>query len=159
MVLRRDGMTVNKDEETGTATGDRKPVSGGKLVVSGYAGRLTVSQAEVLFKTSIMLGMDSNDVVISPRPSNTKEEAAEYVRIFGTEKHLVVVTSAIHMPRAVKLFKKSVVKVIPAPTNFIIKHGSVKNPWGWIPSSENISMMEQAIHEYAGLLWMWMGGG
>ena len=92
-------------------------------------------------------------------PDIRKYQAEEYVRIFGTGKHLIVVTSAIHMPRAVKLFKRAGVKVIPAPTNFIIKHGSVRNPWGWVPSSENISMWEQAMHVYVGMLWAGVGGG
>jgi uncharacterized SAM-binding protein YcdF (DUF218 family) len=149
----RSGARRSQIPRSGTGS-----ATGGKLIVSGYAGRLSVSQAEVLYKTAIMLGIDSTDIILSPLPANTKEEAEQYIKMCGPEKELIVVTSAVHMPRAVKLFKKVGVKVIPAPTNYIIKHGSVKNPSGWIPSSENISMMEQAIHEYAGLLWAGMGG-
>jgi len=124
-----------------------------KLVVSGYSGKSKLSQAEVLYNTALMLGIDSAALVKSERPSNTREEAEEYVKLFGTEETLVLVTSAIHMPRAVMTFERAGVKVIPAPTNFLIKHGTVKNPWRWVPKAQNILIMEQAIHEYAGILW------
>jgi uncharacterized SAM-binding protein YcdF (DUF218 family) len=129
-----------------------------QLIVSGYGGRSKISQALVMKRTAIMLSIDSSHIKMSLFPSNTREEAAQYVGLFGTKTPLVVVTSAIHMPRAVMLFEKAGVKVIPAPTDFLIKRGSVKDRWGWMPSAGNIQMMEAAIHEYVGIVWAKVGG-
>jgi len=139
-------------------SGNRHQASGVKLIVSGYAGRSELSQAEVLYRTAIILGMDSSNIMISHLPSNTREEAEEYVNRFGRKKPLIIVTSAIHMPRAVMLFEKAGIKVIPAPANHILKYGSVKNPWRWIPKSDNVQMLETALHEYAGITWARLGG-
>jgi uncharacterized SAM-binding protein YcdF (DUF218 family) len=152
------GKKAEEDNDNQPITDNRLLNTNIKLVVSGYSGRSKLPQAEVLYQTALMLGMDSADIVLSPLPSNTTAEAKEYIKKFGTEKLLVVVTSAIHMPRAILLFKEARVTVIPAPTNFILKYGSVKGPWRWLPSAGNIQMMEQAVHEYAGILWAKLGG-
>jgi uncharacterized SAM-binding protein YcdF (DUF218 family) len=78
--------------------------------------------------------------------------------MFGKNRPVVVVTSAIHMPRAIMLFRKAGVKAVAAPTNHILKYGSVKDPWGWVPGSGNVGMMEAAVHEYVGMVWAWVGG-
>jgi uncharacterized SAM-binding protein YcdF (DUF218 family) len=105
-----------------------------------------------------MLGVDSTDIVMSPLPANTREEAAEYVKKFGKKNSLIVVTDAIHMPRAVILFEKAGVKVIPAPTNFLVKKSTSRSPFSWMTSAENVRVMEAAIHEYAGMAWAKLGG-
>ncbi|MBK7712495.1 MAG: YdcF family protein [Bacteroidales bacterium] len=38
---------------------------------------------------------------------------------------LILVTDAIHMPRAMMIFRKLDIEPIPAPTNHIIKHSSL----------------------------------
>jgi uncharacterized SAM-binding protein YcdF (DUF218 family) len=125
-----------------------------KIIVSGYAGKGKISQAEVLYRNALMLGVDSSALIVSSKSSNTEEEAREYLRLCGSSRKLVIVTSAIHMPRAMMIFKSAGIDVIPAPTNHLIKYGSVKNKLGWVPSAGNISMMEQAMHEYVGILWV-----
>ncbi len=62
------------------------------------------------------------------------------------------------MPRVMLLFKKAGLNPIAAPTNQIIKYGSVKYRWRWMPSAGYIGMMEAVIHEYAGILWTIVGG-
>ncbi len=85
-------------------------------------------------------------------------EAEEYVKNFRSENKLIVVTSDIHMPRAMLLFRRAGLDPIAAPTNQLIKYGSVKYPWRWMPSAGYIGMMESVIHDYAGILWTLAGG-
>ena len=63
------------------------------------------------------MGIDSASMVIQSLPSNTRMEAEEYVKNFGTENKLIVVTSANHMPRAIMLFHKVGIDAIAAPAN------------------------------------------
>ncbi|MCK9414434.1 MAG: YdcF family protein [Prolixibacteraceae bacterium] len=127
---------------------------GSTLVTSGWSGRREdVPQAEVLAKTAILLGVDSARVVKQILPENTRMEATEYKRLFGDTAPLVIVTSAIHMYRAMYWFQKAGLNPIPAPTCHLVKKGKKSSPWYWIPSSNNIRKMESAMHEYAGIVW------
>ena len=117
-----------------------------------------IPQAKVLANTALLLGVDSSRIKMQTEPKNTWIEAQEYKRLFGDTVQLVLVTSAVHMPRAMYLFRKAGLKPIPAPANHLIKEGTEKNPWFWVPSSENIRKTEAAVHEYVGMLWYKSGG-
>jgi uncharacterized SAM-binding protein YcdF (DUF218 family) len=135
-----------------------KMIPDSRLILSGYGERSEISNALVYYRTALILGIDSVSMVIQALPSNTRMEAAEYVKNFGTENKLIVVTSANHMPRAIMLFHRAGIFPIAAPTNFFLKYGSHKYPWRWIPSSENVVIMEAAIHEELGIMWEKSGG-
>jgi|WetSurSiteA1Bulk_404760.scaffolds.fasta_scaffold00362_5 uncharacterized SAM-binding protein YcdF (DUF218 family) len=129
-----------------------------KLIFSGFKGRLSVSQADVSAMTAIALGVGQSDIKSLTTTRTTYDEAHTYFSSFGNNSSLILVTDAIHMPRAVRLFKDAGLDPIPAPTNHIIKKDSEKKPFSWFPSSENISKMEDVVHEYTGLVWYWLGG-
>ena len=83
---------------------------------------------------------------------DTRQEAEMFKLQFGTQKPVVLVTSAYHMPRAVRNFRKLGIRVIPAPTDFRIKSGKF-----WVsdllPSSENLRISEIALHEFLGIIY------
>ena len=84
-------------------------------------------------------------------------EASEYIRLFSDIAHIILVTSAVHMRRAIFAFQKEGLDPVPAPTNHLIKKDENYNQWIGFPSSEKIKKMESAVHEYAGLLWYELG--
>jgi uncharacterized SAM-binding protein YcdF (DUF218 family) len=133
-------------------------IPGSRIILSGYSGKTIEPQAIVLYKTAKLLGVDTSSMAFQTRPANTLREAEEYIKNFGRSRTLIVVTSDIHMPRAMMHFRNVGLDPIPAPANELIKYGSRKYIWRWIPSSGNIQMMEEAMHEYAGILWEKMGG-
>ena len=130
---------------------------GSRLILSGYGGDSQVTQAMVLYRTALLVGVDSASMAVQEKPANTGQEAEEYVKNFGSGRKLIVVTNDIHMPRAIRLFRKAGVDPVPAPTNQVIKYGS-KKKIPWLPSAGYISMMEETMHEYAGILWTIAGG-
>ena len=130
-----------------------------KLVFSGYAGRQKLAQADVLALAAQELGIDSTVIQTIPEPWNTKNEAREYFKRFGTTSKLYLVTDAAHMPRAIMHFKKAGLKPIPAPINFVIKKKLVLSSYtDYFPGSQNIRFMEIVIQEYLGILWAIIGG-
>jgi uncharacterized SAM-binding protein YcdF (DUF218 family) len=134
-------------------------VEGSVLVTSGWSGkREAIPQAEVLAQTAVLLGVDSARIKKQILPKNTWMEASEYKRLFGDTATLVLVTSAIHMPRAMYLFQKAGLNPLPAPTDHLIKKGEKTNPLFWMPKAGNIAKTESAIHEYVGILWYKIGG-
>jgi uncharacterized SAM-binding protein YcdF (DUF218 family) len=122
-----------------------------KLIVSGYNGDDEQTQAIVLKNTAKSLGVNEKDIYLQEQPKNTKEEAQSYFAKFGKTGTLIVVTSASHMPRAIREFQKVGLNPIAAPTNHIIKN-SKNESIKWLPSSSCIKNMEIAIHEYVGMI-------
>jgi len=135
-----------------------KMIPGSNLITSGYAGSLSISQAELLKENAVMLGVDSSRIRTITTTRNTIDEANTYKEKFGSAGTIIVVTDAIHMPRAMMLFKKAGLSPIPAPTNHLLKKNTAASPFSWMPASGNISLMELAMHEYVGLLWATTGG-
>lgn len=131
----------------------QKMIPGSNLILSGFDKKSKQSEAFVYYRTALSLGIDSCNMKLQSLPSNTQMEAEEYARNFGKETKLILVTSAIHMPRAVMHFKNAGLNPTPAPANFIFKKESDTYPLNWFPSSGNILMMEAAVHERAGIFW------
>lgn len=131
-------------------------IPGSKIVLSGFDLQSQESEASVYFNAAVSLGIDSASMMLQSTPVNTQMEAEEYAKNYNPETRLILVTSAIHMPRAVMHFRKAGIIPLPAPTDFILKYGSYKSPMKWFPSSTNLNMMESATHEIAGLLWAWI---
>ncbi len=104
------------------------------------------------------MGVDSSSMLLLHKAKNTAGEAKEYKELSGSDEKLILVTSAIHMPRATMIFRKHGFDPVPAPTNFIIKHGSRKDPCRWLPSAGYVGMMEGAVHEFVGIIWAGVGG-
>jgi len=129
-----------------------------RLILSGPGGRKGLTQADALLRTAIIMGVDSTSIILMNKAKNTSSEALEYKELCSDKNRLILVTSAVHMPRAMKIFSKHGFNPVPAPTNFIIKHDSRKDPWRWLPSAGYIGMMEAAVHEYTGMLWASMAG-
>jgi uncharacterized SAM-binding protein YcdF (DUF218 family) len=131
---------------------------GSRLVLSGFRGSSDISQAMVLYRAGLLLGVDSASMAIQEKPGNTMEEAEEYAGNYGKLRKLIVVTDDIHMPRAMMNFRRAGLDPVASPTNQVLKYGSRKNRISWFPSAANIGIMEAVIHEYAGILWTVAGG-
>ena len=135
-----------------------RQIAGSVLITSADAGTQEIPQAEVVAKAAVLLGVDESNIRKQLLPKNTWTEATEYKRLFGDTAQLVLVTSAIHMPRAMYLFQKAGLKPVAAPTDYLLKKGKKRGFRYLIPSPGYISRTEAALHEYVGILWAKMGG-
>lgn len=118
-----------------------------KLVTSGYAGSQIESQASVVKRAAIALGIPSENIEVLDTPSNTVEEVNAFVKKFGKNKKVIVVSDALHLPRALMLYKKVGVKAIGAPTNFKVKKGLNDYNGFSFPSFRSISLMNSYMRE------------
>lgn len=132
---------------------------GSKLIFSGHAGNQPLPEAVIAANAAQELGIQSNNIITNSNPWNTKSEAAEYFRLFGTAYKLYLVTDAAHMPRALMHFRNAGLNPAPAPTNFNIRKNSLAKDYTYfLPSTGNIQYMEIVFQEYLGMLWAKMGG-
>lgn len=128
-----------------------KKILGSKLVLTGYKGCQTISNAEMYAKLAIALGVKAEDIIKGELTKDTKEEAIFMKNVLKENNdEFVLVTSAIHMPRAINLFKSIGLNPIAAPTDFH-KLGSEKH---YVLDSESMAKSGKAIHEYVGILWI-----
>lgn len=120
-----------------------------KLIVSGYSFDDINSHAKMQKILAISLGVNENDIITLDTPQDTVEEAIETKKIVNDEK-IILVTSASHMKRAVKLFEQKGLNIIPSPTEH--KAYSDTYPSSYF-NSNNIKKVELAFHEYLGIIY------
>jgi uncharacterized SAM-binding protein YcdF (DUF218 family) len=141
---------------------------GEKLLLSG--GRIdwmdgsTSTPADEMTTILTLMGVPSEAIIREDRSLNTYENAincAEILREMGVEQ-VILVTSALHMPRSVALFKHQGLDVIPAPTDFRVTEADLNNLenaiWQNIlinlfPDVGNLNQTTAVLKEYIG---MWM---
>lgn len=121
-----------------------------KLVLSGYSPDNRTSQAAIQYQAALSLGVDPLNMSIQDKPKNTYEEAQEFAKRYGKDNKLIVVSSATHIPRAIRMFELQSIDAIPAPTNHLVRDGNIEDkPW-W-PKVKNMDNLHAVIKEYIAL--------
>jgi uncharacterized SAM-binding protein YcdF (DUF218 family) len=104
----------------------------------------------MLKETVLLLGVEEDSILLQKEPKNTCQEAKKYAETFKNRNPVILVTSAMHMSRAEKLFEDFGVDVTPAATNYQLK-GSWKRKRFGLPSAGNMALMGSAITSYAAM--------
>ncbi len=124
-----------------------------KLILSGYKGGTSISQARMMATAAQSLaGINPDDTILLETPRNTLEEATQAVAVVGN-KRLVLVTSASHMPRAMIDFQQQGLQPIPAPTEFLGSDSDISQFWRYAPNARNLEQTELFWRETMGLWW------
>lgn len=107
------------------------------------------------------MGVPSTAIVQDPRSLNTRENAVNVGQILDDRgwKRILLVTSAMHMPRSQAIFQKLNIDSIPAPTDFTVSQSDRQRHRfnlgaGLIqvlPDAHHLYRTTQAIKEYIGL--------
>ena len=122
-------------------------ISGGKVLKSSG------TESEIAKNILIAIGVSKDMIFIDSQSINTTENA-KYTKMILNKynfKHPILVTSAFHMPRAVKQFNKFNLKVLPFPTDYqtdIHEYFTIND---LIPSGDGILKLSLSIKEYLGL--------
>jgi uncharacterized SAM-binding protein YcdF (DUF218 family) len=129
---------------------------GSRLLVSGSAIFRSDSEAAAMAKVAEGLGIDRQNIVLEEQSNDTEEQAVFIKRIVGTDP-FILVTSASHMPRAVALFSRQGMNLVPAPTGQRVIEASPM-PREYYPQPGNLEKSEVAVYEYLGLMWAKLRG-
>ena len=120
-----------------------------KLVVSGGAQPGHSPPAEGYAMLARELGIPDASLIVLHEALNTAQEARDISRRLGAAPFLLV-TSAVHMPRAMRQMQRVGAHAIAAPTGQL-----AGRPLGLdsvLPSSAGLDRTEHALHEYLGLV-------
>ncbi|MFL5789771.1 MAG: YdcF family protein [Flavisolibacter sp.] len=128
-----------------------------KIIVAagnGYIVKHDFKEAEFIKQRLIEAGIPDTDILIDPYSRNTKENAADSKKIIDSVHLLppyLLITSALHMPRASIAFKKMGIPVTPFPCDFSSKNvGNNLLDDYLLPSSSALSDWTDLIKELAG---------
>ena len=92
-----------------------------KIILTGGIGFDGTPVATTMSRVAEELGVSRSDMVLEVESRDTKDHP-HYVRDIVHDDPFILVTSAFHMPRAVKLFAKQGLFPIPAPAGQWIPH-------------------------------------
>ena len=121
-----------------------------RLVVSGGAAAGEAPPALGYAKFAREFGVDDVSLVVLNESRDTHEEARSVAALIGAAP-FILVTSAYHMPRAMRLMEGAGAHAIPAPTGQRVDRSY--RGWGdLIPTASGLSKTEHALHEYLGLV-------
>lgn len=130
---------------------------GSKIILTGGIGFDGTPEATTLSRVAQELGVAKSDMVLEVESRDTKDHPL-YVRHLVKEEPFILVTSAFHMPRAMKLFVKQGLAPIPAPAGPWKPAKEFWSPGNFFPSASGLRLAELAYHEYMGLTWAWVQG-
>ncbi|MEM3433661.1 MAG: YdcF family protein [Candidatus Methanomethyliaceae archaeon] len=126
------------------------------LVFSGGSSDLfdqTKREASFLKAEAMAWGIPEKQIYVEDRARNTYENAVEAKRILEERGggHLVAVTTACHLRRALGCMRKVGIEAIPYPVDFR-SHPRYWRPFDIIPQVEELESSTLAIREYVGIL-------
>lgn len=135
-----------------------------RLYRAGKADRIVLSggnvypqtgfQGEAYYASELMQqwGVPQAAIAIETGSRTTAENQA-YTADFLRSQNIhtvLLVTSALHMPRAYNLFKSLPVSFTPASADVLVRQHSAPEVFNWIPSAAALQLSTVAIHEYYG---------
>jgi len=133
-------------------------LSGGSI---SYLNKGTTTPAEEMASILTAVGVPKEALWLETTSQNTYENALYSKEILANNEieRILLVTSAMHMPRSVALFEKQGIEVIPIPVDFsIIEDESPQDGndsflskiINIIPQTSNLSLTTNAMKEYIG---------
>jgi len=134
-----------------------RALPGAKLVLTGGVLRGGLTEAELMARVALRMGIDRRRIVKDQRPWDTAGQARTVAALVKTDP-VILVSSANHLPRATALFRRAGVKVVPAPTDWRVGRAGV-SIWSFvIPQPRAVVLWRIALHEYLGMVWAWIRG-
>lgn len=96
-----------------------------------------------------------------PDSLNTYQNAVNVRKILeakGIQGPVLLVTSALHMPRSLLVFKRQGIEVIAAPTDFLVSQQDIDSNGSFqatvlnlLPDATTLQRLTQALKEYIGI--------
>lgn len=133
-------------------------LSGGRIAWKGGGPSESADMAKLL----VSMGVPKSAIVEEPASLNTYENAVNVKKILQERKiqQVLLVTSAMHMPRSLLIFQKQGINAIPAPTDFLVSEQEVSEPTAsteakilnFLPDSGRLDQTTRALKEYIGIV-------
>lgn len=118
------------------------------IVVSGGSTQGPISEATRMAELLKRLGVPAAAIRLEEKSLTTEDNAREVAALKGSDsQHILLVTSSLHMRRAVAHFAAQGFRVTAAPTDHRVPRYSDAVP-GWMPQIKHLDTSTAAIHEW-----------
>ena len=112
-----------------------------------------ISEGDVLKEFAIKYGVKKDDILITEDVLNTYDESTAVLDLIGSNKTIILVTSAFHMKRAKSLFESQGFNIVPFKVDFKTPPNLKSDFIDFIPSSDGLRKTEIAFREVIGRLY------
>jgi len=127
---------------------------GAKYIVCSGKGSGKITEAEVMSQLAQKLGVPKEKIRIEATSMNTWASAVEINKMFANKNISIgLVTSAFHLKRAEKEFKKYFNNVVPFPANYYYASSPENIFVKYAPQTSSLSKTSLALKELAGQIW------
>ncbi|MCA6502548.1 MAG: YdcF family protein [Pseudanabaena sp. M135S2SP2A07QC] len=130
-------------------------VTGGRAEWLGDGGN---PESEDMAAIAKFMGVPSSAIIQESQSFNTRDNAINTKEILAKKgiNKILLVTSALHMPRSIEIFRKVGVEAIALPTDFLSVQNENNKGFAlildFLPSVDALKNTTNAIKEYIGLL-------
>lgn len=136
-------------------------------IFSGYSGRLSpqgLSEADAFKQLVLEQGLNEANANYENQSRNTYENVLYMKPMIaemgsrtdaGALKPWILITSASHMYRSVKIFEKQGIAVIPVPVDY---QTGIHLRWGRFDLEDGAQNWNKLLHEFIGLFAYWVTG-
>lgn len=132
--------------------------SGGRVAWRGGGPSESADMAQILNT----VGVPSSAILQDPTSLNTYQNAVNVKKIMQARgiRRILLVTSAMHMPRSLRIFQRQGIDAIPAPTDFLVSQQEIEEPnsspqaivLSLMPDTERLDRTTRALKEYIGMV-------
>ncbi len=134
-----------------------------KLILSGgriaWRGGSDASEADDMKEFALAMNVPASAILLEGTSLNTRQNAVNLQPILEQQsiESILLVTSAVHMPRSVAIFSKLGINVVPAPTDYLVPtEASIDTLEGHIlallPEAKSTARFTHALKEYLGFV-------
>ncbi|MEL6231074.1 MAG: YdcF family protein [Cyanobacteria bacterium J06627_3] len=134
---------------------------GHQSATEGENADVLTSEAKDMAEIAQAMGVPERAILLENKSLNTYENAVETAKILQQKQinNILLVTSAIHMPRSMAIFEKQGFDVTAAPTDYWVSQESLAEMQGVssgtflnvLPDTEALHFFTRALKEYIGL--------
>ncbi len=111
------------------------------------------THARVLADAAVELGFPRDRIVEIDSARDTAEETIALRRLAGDDT-VALVTSAWHLPRAMRLARDAGLRAFPCPADYLGGRDAKLSPFSWVAwDAESLANSTRAWHEYLGRAW------
>ncbi|UCG12362.1 MAG: YdcF family protein [Deltaproteobacteria bacterium] len=123
------------------------------IVIAGGSGNpfVKVSESEIMRELLLILGIPDKRIVTEGESRDTYENAQALQRL-DMRPPLILITTATHMGRSVRVFRALGMNPVPAPCDFR-GQTNLGDPLRFLPSNKALAASTAAIYEYLGTWW------
>lgn len=134
-----------------------------KIIVAGgnipWLG-VQVSEAEVMKNLLMEWGVPPEAILVEDKSRNTRENAVNVQKLLAGKKGrgVLLVTSALHMPRAMAVFRRAGVQVVASPTDYLVVDRGQRVLMDYLPDAGALQNTTALLREVVGMVYYRFNG-